>query len=161
MLREATCARHRFRIRCLWTVRTISVTLLKKMETGRRLRSAAVVVEDDPILCASISGALDDIGFATVQCASLRDARTAIKDVSPTVIILDLSLDSEFGGELLEELAQRDEAPPLVVCSSFPLAPLVAARYGVACIRKPFELEALLAAVRDAIAHRRRPARTA
>jgi DNA-binding NtrC family response regulator len=128
------------------------------METGRRAAATALIVEDDDVMCATIRSALDDVGFSTAACVSLFEAETAIAERRPDVVILDLTLSSEFGGDLLESLASRYDAPAVVVCSGFALAPMVAARYGIPCVRKPFELENLLETIRSAVQEKRRPA---
>lgn len=128
------------------------------MVTGRHARATALIVEDDEVMCAAISGAVEDIGLHATSCVSLFEAETAIAESRPDVVILDLTLSSEFGGDLLESLATRYEAPPVVVCSGFALAPIVAARYGIPCVRKPFELEELLKAIRTAMQQKLRPA---
>lgn len=131
------------------------------MNTGRRERATALIVEDDDVMCAAICGALEDLGFTTTGCVSLFEAQTVIAEQAPDLVILDLTLSSEFGGDLLEALATRHESPAVVVCSGFALAPMVAARYGIPCVKKPFELDALLAAVRRAMSEKLRPAHSA
>lgn len=73
--------------------------------------------------------------------------------------MLDLSLGGEFGGALLEELAQLDDAPAVVICSAFTLAPLVAARFSVPCVKKPLDLDVLIREVQRAVDQRLRPRR--
>lgn len=115
----------------------------------------ALVVEDDQVLCGAICGALSDAGFDTVGCADLGAARASIQQLMPHVIVLDLSLGPEFGGELLEELAREERQPEVIVCSAFPLATLVAARFSVRCVNKPFDLQRLLDEIEDALGQRR------
>lgn len=121
----------------------------------------ALLLEDDEVLGEAMRGALEDAGYAAVLCTQLDDARAAIKDERPVVAVVDLSLPGEFGADLLEELAADDNAPPAVVCSAFSLAELIAARYHVPCVRKPFELDELLAAVDHAVADDTRPRKVA
>lgn len=125
------------------------------MTTRRPVIPRALVIEDDSVLCAAICGALKDAGYDTVGCADLASARAAIREIMPHVIVLDLSLGADFGGELLEELAREEQQPQVIVCSAFPLASLVAARFSVRCVNKPFDLDRLLAEIDDALRERR------
>lgn len=125
-------------------------------------RSPALILEDDLVLCDAIRGALEDAGYDPISsCVALREARAEIARTKPVVVIVDLSLPGEFGADLLEELASRDDSPAAVVCSAFSLAELVAARYRIPCVRKPFELDDLLSTVARAIDEGARPRKVA
>lgn len=121
----------------------------------------ALVVEDDEVLRRTIADVLGEVGYQTCECETLDEARHAISVTDPLVVILDLSLQRDFGADLLDELAARENAPAVVVCSAFPLAQLVAARHGVPCVPKPFDVDHLLAVVERAARERARPRRTA
>lgn len=123
-----------------------------------RVPGHVLVVEDDPVLCEVLSLALRDEGWATHAVTTARAAREAILSNAPAVLLLDLTLPDGFGGDLLAELATRGALPPTVIVSTFALAELVARRYDVALVRKPFELEALLHSV-SRVAAGRRPSR--
>lgn len=127
------------------------------MSVLRPALSPTIVIEDDVALRSAICGALEDAGLHPVECADLATARAAIERLQPAVVVLDLSLEEEFGGDLLAELAEREDAPAVVVCSAFGLAHLVAARFSVPCVRKPFELDELVAVVQRAAAEQVRP----
>lgn len=122
---------------------------------------SALIVEDDAVLCDAIRGALEDAGYAPITCAALSDARREIARSKPAVVVVDLSLPGEFGADLLEELSGREDAPAAVVCSAFSLAELIAARYRIPCVRKPFELDELLDAIARAIDQGARPRKVA
>jgi two-component system, NtrC family, response regulator AtoC len=131
------------------------------MSHRRSALTPTLVVEDDAVLRAAIAGALEDAGFHPVECADLTTARAAITRMRPSVVVLDLSLEGEFGGDLLEELAKDDDPPAVVVCSAFRLAHMVAARFSVPCVEKPFEIDVLVKTVEAAHIDRRRPHRQA
>jgi len=126
--------------------------------SNRRLAiTPTLVVEDDPTLRGAIRGALEDAGFHPIECADLPTARERLERANPAVIVLDLGLGEEFGADLLEELASRDDAPAVVVCSAFGLASLIAARYSVPCVPKPFDLDTLVREVGRAVEQRLSP----
>lgn len=131
--------------------------------SGTQLRSVApiLLVEDDPVMARTVASALIDEGYVVVAVTTLAAARSALERAQPSVLILDLTLPDSFGGDLLAELAARADAPPTVILSVFHLASLVAERYDVELVRKPFEMDALFSAVRRALDERRRPSREA
>lgn len=136
------------------------------MPTNRshvRLRSVApiLLVEDDATLSRTVAAALIDEGYLVVTANTLAAARTALERANPTALVLDLTLPDSFGADLLADLATLDEAPPTVILSVFHLAPLIAERYDVELVRKPFEIDALVGAVKRAVERHRRPKRAA
>lgn len=126
---------------------------------ARRSLGSAVVLEDDEALAATIAEAIEGAGFHPVTVRTLGEARQALQGERPDVVFLDLSLEEGFGADLLEELCDDAEAPAVVIVSGFPLAPLVAQRYGVPLVSKPFELDALVAAAEEARTVGRKPRR--
>lgn len=127
------------------------------MSTARLAITPTLVVEDDPVLRGAIRGALEDAGFHPIECADLQTARERLARANPAVIVLDLGLGQDFGADLLEELASRENAPAVVVCSAFGLAGLIAERYAVPCVQKPFDLETLVREVERAVEQRLSP----
>ncbi len=129
--------------------------------SGTRLRSVApiLLVEDDATLSRTVADALIDEGYLVVTANTVGAARTALERANPTALVLDLTLPDSFGADLLAELAKADDAPPTVILSVFHLAPLIAERYDVELVRKPFEIDALVTAVKRAVERHRRPKR--
>jgi len=105
----------------------------------------------------AIIGALGDAGFGPFGVADLAGARAALAREPPALVVLDLSLSGDFGADLLIELAAREDPPCVLVCSAFPLAEMVAARFNVELLRKPFEIDQLVFAASRAVAAERRP----
>lgn len=128
-------------------------------DTSVRLRSerVALIVEDDEAMATAIANALDDAGWQVITVSSLASARETIANRRPSVLVLDLTLRDEFGATLLDELATREVAPATVIVSGFGLAPLVAARFDVELVSKPFEMDAFLQAVDRAGRDDKRP----
>lgn len=122
--------------------------------TGPR---SVLVVEDEPVMRDVIVGALSDAGFGPFGVSDLHSARSVLARERPSLVVLDLSLDGDFGAELLAEMAGRPEAPCVLVCSAFPLANVIAARFNVELLRKPFEIDQLVFAASRALTNGRRP----
>jgi DNA-binding response OmpR family regulator len=125
-----------------------------------RAARTILVVEDDVTLSAVIASALADEGYVAKVATTAEEARRALAEEIPTAMVLDLTLPDAFGGDLLAEATARGRRPPTVIVSTFPLAELIARRYEVELVRKPFELDALLAAV-GRLARARRSLRAA
>lgn len=134
------------------------------MQSGTAPRPAVrsvLVIEDDAVLAQSIAEIVLEGGYRPVTVSTLAQARPTMAKDPPGLIILDLTLDSEFGGDLLEELSQSANAPPVLVVSAFSLAKMVASRYGVPVVTKPFGIRELFAAVEQAFAEKPQPRRVA
>lgn len=120
-----------------------------RSSSGATIRAARtiLVIEDDVTLSSVIESALADEGYVTRVATTAAEARRMLAEEIPTVMVLDLTLPDAFGGDLLAEATASGRVPSTVIVSTFPLAELIARRYDVELVRKPFELDALIAAV--------------
>jgi DNA-binding response OmpR family regulator len=121
------------------------------------VKQTALVVEDDETIRDALLITLESEGFIARGVGSLGEARVALAESMPTVVVLDLMLPDGRGDELLEELAQTADAPPTVLVSASPDAAAVAHRFGIACMAKPFDLDRLLEALQTSVLQRRSP----
>jgi DNA-binding NtrC family response regulator len=123
--------------------------------------SRVLVVEDDDVIREALELALGAEGFATAAVASVASAIEQLDGRSTFgAVVLDLMLTDGSGEDVLEELAERDESPAVVVVSASHRADEVARRYGVALVKKPFDLDALIEAIASAAAEGVRPRRS-
>ena len=119
--------------------------------SGTRRRALSVlVVEDDVTVGNCIAEVLIEAGHTVTTVRTLRDARLYLSVEYPAVLALDVQLDGELGTELLDDLRDLPHAPSLVIVSASRLAECVAQENGALFVRKPFDIEALIAAVRSA-----------
>lgn len=109
--------------------------------SDRAKGSTVLVVEDDAALADALVTCLREEGYRAIAVDTLGAARACVAHDPPGVLVLDLTLDGEFGGDLLAELAGRDDAPVTIVVSAFRLAQMVGARFGVPVLMKPFALQ--------------------
>jgi DNA-binding response OmpR family regulator len=141
-------------------VNVLSDVVVMISDTGpRRLFPSVLVIEDDAAMSQSIAEIVREAGFHPVMVATLSEARASIAADRPGLVILDLTLQTEFGADLLEELADAPESPPVVIVSAFRLAEMIGQRFGLPVIAKPFAIEALFSAIEEAITTRVRPRR--
>jgi CheY-like chemotaxis protein len=115
--------------------------------SGHRRSAFAIIVEDDVVLATVLAGALADEGYATRVAINAAEGRALIAEHPGALLILDLTLPDGFGGDVLADAAMRGALPPTVIVSTFGLAEIVARKYDAELVRKPFELDAFLAAV--------------
>jgi CheY-like chemotaxis protein len=110
-----------------------------------------VLVADDDLLVRSVvEDALQQDGYQVETVSTGRQALTAFVRHQPALLVLDLVMPDMDGPSLVRTL--RDQTRwgrvPVVVLSGLAQAPEVGARLGArACVRKPFDLQQLLAAV--------------
>jgi CheY-like chemotaxis protein len=113
---------------------------------------SVLVVEDDFDLRDALVPILEYEGHRVVSAANGREALDRLHAMSPpSVILLDLMMPV-MNGETFRAEQLRDPrlaGIPVVVVSAHPKAEEHAARMGaVGCLRKPFDVEDLLAVVR-------------
>ena len=105
---------------------------------------AILVVDDDQALCAVLSEILGDAGYS-VQCAYDGEAAwTEIQVHSPDLVLSDITMPRLDGVSLARRLADSDSRIPIVLMSA---KPNDGAAMGRAFIRKPFEMDILLACI--------------
>jgi len=111
-----------------------------------------LIVEDDRVTNTAIRDLFADDAIATLTATSLREARNYIRTRNVVGVVLDYALPDGTADELLNDLAHATHPPGVVIASANPSAMEIAKRFGIGCIRKPLDLEALLETVRGFIA---------
>ncbi len=113
-----------------------------------------VVVEDEPVLAQLLGRILGGAGYAVTVAGTAADALTAIRQVDPDLIVLDLVLPDRRGEDVLAELMTCRPCSRVLVLSSMTQ---VATRVGVLVggavdfLAKPFANAELLARVNTRI----------
>ncbi|HVV17342.1 MAG TPA: sigma-54 dependent transcriptional regulator [Polyangia bacterium] len=117
--------------------------------------SATVLVADDEALIRqSLRSLLADEGFEVAQAASGAETWSRFQEVRPDVVLLDLVLGDADGLDLLRRM--KTEAPDTKVIlisahGSIESAVTAMKLGGYDFIKKPFELEEIVAAVQNAV----------
>jgi DNA-binding response OmpR family regulator len=114
---------------------------------------AVLVVDDDRALLRIMELSLEGDGFAVAVALDGRAALAALDRGRPAAIVLDYALPDVEAGALVAELRARCGADlPIVIVTATEGAAGKAARLGAAAyLRKPFDLDDLTRAVREAI----------
>lgn len=116
------------------------------------------VVDDDEPMRESIAFLLETEGFAVKTYESATVLLARVEALEPGCIITDVRMPAMNGLELVAELKRRGVAHPVVVLTGHADVALAvqAMKAGVVdFLEKPFQNEALLQAVRAALAQRR------
>lgn len=116
-----------------------------------------MVVEDEADIRNAIRQLLTDEGYDVAVAGDLDAARRRLIAQRMHCIVLDLGLPDGTADELVRDLARSPDAPAVVVMSAAINAAEIARHYGVLYLRKPFELELVLAAVKVASSQQMRP----
>lgn len=87
-------------------------------KAGQQVRRV-LLVDDHPIVRQGLSRIIaNEPGFAVCgEAESVREARQAVRDLEPDVVVVDLSLKEGDGIELVRELRAHHPALPLLVLS--------------------------------------------
>jgi CheY-like chemotaxis protein len=120
-----------------------------------------LVVDDDASISTSLKGLLEHIGHTVSVHGDGAAALDAYRTGSYDIVLTDISMPGMSGIELLRELRAYDPDARVLVFTGQALDAQVqeATRAGaLAVLRKPFELEEVLKAMRSAHFQRRPPA---
>jgi DNA-binding response OmpR family regulator len=115
--------------------------------------TAILIVDDSQTVRTDLSEALEASGFRTITCATLAEARTALRTQPISLALLDSKLPDGSGIELLE-LIRRDhvlgEIPVLVLAAYSEVSDDVIARRVAAndYVAKPYDVVKVVASVR-------------
>jgi two-component system NtrC family response regulator len=120
-------------------------------------RLTILVVDDDPDYLSVVAELLRDEGYRVVTCNAAQDVLACIQQVEPDGLLLDVRMSGAADWAVFDLVRQQAGTTPLsCVVVSAAIDQLRARqdelrRQGCAVVEKPFELEALLVAVRQTI----------
>src|SRR5688500_8336467 len=117
------------------------------------MTAQVLVADDESLIRQSIQSALTEEGFEVSGAGSGAEAWSRFQENRPDVVLLDLVLGDVDGLELLRRMRHvAPETKIIVICDYGPTETALAAMKmgGYDFIRKPFDLEEIVAAVRNA-----------
>lgn len=112
-----------------------------------------LVVEDAFSMALAIETTLKSVGCSVIGPAPRLDKALALIEDGPDCAILDLNLDGENAYPLADALRQR--AIPFLLTTGYDAGAIHPELQDVLRLEKPFGMEALIAAMRDAFLPRR------
>jgi len=112
-----------------------------------------LVVEDEPGLRQAIAWTLQEAGMAVQTASDGQQALVMAQLTRPAVVVLDVNLPTLRGGGVAAGLrASLGESLPILVITANEHVEAIAEHvHAYAYLAKPFEMEALLAAVRQGL----------
>lgn len=109
-----------------------------------RYRSV-LLVEDEAPFRRALARNLTNRGVEVREAGTAEEAVAAATQALPELLLLDISLPDRSGWDVLRELRQRGIMAPTIVLSATRVLPQRLAEFRpLACLPKPFPLEALL-----------------
>jgi CheY-like chemotaxis protein len=114
-----------------------------------------LIVEDEPSIREVIRDVLEDRGFRVMASTNGAEALRMLDSVRPDVVVLDLLMPVMHGWTFMESYVEKTggQPIPIVVVSVNPALPRSFNRFGVRqVVAKPFDVDALLDAVDQALA---------
>jgi two-component system response regulator RegA len=81
--------------------------------------SSFLLVDDDVTFRSAISRALAGRGHAVATAGGCQDARAALLNHAPDLVVIDLRIGGEWGLEVLKELRGLDARPRFVILTGF------------------------------------------
>jgi two-component system response regulator AtoC len=113
-----------------------------------------LVVDDEPLIRQSLRAALAQEGWSADAAGSAEEAWTRFRQVRPDVVLLDLVLGTADGFDLLRKIRQEAPETKVIIVTahgSIQRAVNAIKQGAYDFIKKPFELEEITAAVRNAV----------
>ncbi len=117
-----------------------------------------LVVDDDPLVRASIGRAVTELGYRVVEAGDGAAALAAIEAGGITLVILDYVMPDMDGAAVGRAIAERDPDLPLVFSTGHAALRALRSAAGeeIEVLEKPFTLDELEALLLDKLAERRR-----
>ncbi len=110
-----------------------------------------LVVDDEQYIADLVSMALKVSGFSVRSAASARQARTAVNDFRPALVVLDVGLPDQDGFELVQRLRNDGQKVPVIFLTARDATEEKIHGLTVGgddYVTKPFSLEELVARIR-------------
>ena len=108
-----------------------------------------IVTEDDPDLRGALLELLESEGIASACVTTIDEARRALQRMPDAVLLLDLNLRAERSGlDWLTDFAREQQPPRTLLLSASPRGRVIAERFGLTFVAKPFDFDHLVREIR-------------
>ena len=112
-----------------------------------------LLIDDDLSLTESLTGFFDPKEFRVDTMADAPGSVEFIRSNTPDVVLLDVNLPSQSGLDLLKQIRQIEDAPPVIVISGYVStdSAIQAMKEGAyEYVTKPFQMERLMSTIHNA-----------
>lgn len=126
-----------------------------------REHRSALIIDDDAAMRGTYRELLEDEGYAIVTAENGAEGLAKLDELDrdPSVVVLDLAMPFIDGQEVLACLCSRPGAEdlPVVVVTGHPQSAAWLRARGIPVLRKPFDIAAFIALIRELTGPARRP----
>jgi DNA-binding NtrC family response regulator len=77
-----------------------------------------LITDDEPEICRLVQEILEDEGFIVSSAGNAEEARIALKEFEPDLVLLDIWMPGTDGITLLKEWMDTEDNPPSIVMMS-------------------------------------------
>lgn len=126
-------------------------------DTAKKSAPCVLVVDDERLLRWSVAETLSARGFDILEAADARSAMQEFGDGDRTdLVLLDMRMPDVSDLRLLARIRQKAPQVPVILMTAFPTREIVeeAGALGAWVLTKPFDLDALVAGVEQALTPR-------
>lgn len=118
-----------------------------------------IVTEDDPDLRTALLELLESEGIAVACATTIEETRRELERAPDAVLLLDLNIRGSgwTGLDWLTDFTRRDDAPRTLLMSASVQGRVVAERFGLTFVAKPFDFDELLKKIRHVRGSPERP----
>lgn len=83
------------------------------------MSATILIVDDEEHARINLRMFLTGIGYEIVEVSNLTEARRHLASGSVDIVLLDIQLDGEYGPELMEDTADMNPRPPVILITGF------------------------------------------
>lgn len=127
----------------------------------REERKRVLVIDDDKLVCSSISNVSRSLGYASMQANTLQEGLEAVRSEPFDVVFLDVRMPDGNGIDILPEVCVSQGAPEVIVITAYgdpETVDLALSRGAWDYIEKPFSKADLTQLLKDALLSREKGA---
>ncbi|HOX00262.1 MAG TPA: response regulator, partial [Deltaproteobacteria bacterium] len=124
-------------------------------------RKRILVIDDDKLVCSSLSNVSEALGYASTQANTLKEGLDALRSGPYDVVLLDVRMPDGSGIDILPEVCGNRGAPEVIVITAYgdpETVDLALARGAWDYIEKPFSQADLAQLLNDALLSRKNSA---
>jgi PAS domain S-box-containing protein len=123
-----------------------------KAETAGDFQAISVlVVEDEPLIRMATVDMLMDLGHTVSEAGSAEEALQYLETERPDLVVTDLGLPGMTGRDFCSEVRRRWPDVAIVFATGMNEGPAISDRTRTALLRKPFSVDELEAAIKEAL----------
>jgi signal transduction histidine kinase len=101
-----------------WTANPAAVFPSRLITGYQGARRVLLVVDDEPIHRGLMFDLLNPLGFTTIEARDARTCQEVLKEASPDLLLLDVSMPGTNGLELARELREQGIDVPIIMISA-------------------------------------------